>query len=81
VKIFVLDNAWVLLARVAREDSKTVDITDASVIRIWGTSKGLGELAMSGPTAQTKLDKFGVGRIQKNKLLFTIDCDPKIKWK
>ena len=32
---------------------------NASVIRRWGTTGGLGELAISGPTDSTKLDSCG----------------------
>ena len=32
---------------------------NASVIRSWGTTKGLGEIAQGGPTSTTKLDPCG----------------------
>jgi len=34
-------------------------LKNASVIRRWGTSKGIGELALSGATPDTKLDPCG----------------------
>lgn len=37
----------------------TGHMKNASVIRRWGTSNGIGELALSGPTDSTKLDHCG----------------------
>jgi hypothetical protein len=34
-------------------------IEDASAVRRWGTTKGLGELAANGPLENTKLDRAG----------------------
>jgi len=34
-------------------------LSNASVIRRWGTTNGLGELALKGPTETTKLDSCG----------------------
>lgn len=58
IKIVVLQRGWVLIGRFEKEGTNC-KLHDASVIRSWGTTKGLGELAISGKTKDTKLDKCG----------------------
>lgn len=55
IKIVVLQRGWVMVGRFERSGSDC-KLTDASVIRNWGTTKGLGEIAKDGPTKDTKLD-------------------------
>lgn len=55
-KIVVLQRGWVVVGNVEVTELE-VKISDCSVIRVWGTSKGLGELAEGGATDKTKLDK------------------------
>ena len=57
-KIVILQRGWVMVGRLERNGSDC-KLHNASVIRTWGTTKGLGEIAMNGPTANTKLDKCG----------------------
>lgn len=60
-KIVVLQRGWVFVGRYSLDpQTQIVTLTDARNIRIWGTTKGLGELAESGPTSKTKLDPAGV---------------------
>ncbi len=54
-QIVVLQRGWVVVGDVEKKDSEVV-ISNASVIRVWGTSKGLGELAENGASDKTKLD-------------------------
>lgn len=54
-QIVVLQRGWIVVGNVHRTESE-VRITDCSVIRVWGTSHGLGEIAKNGPTSKTKLD-------------------------
>jgi len=54
-KIVVLQRGWVVIGKMEREGSQC-KLHKASVIRSWGTSKGLGELALEGPKSSTKLD-------------------------
>lgn len=56
IKIVVLQRGWVMIGRLERNGSEC-KLHDASVIRNWGTTKGLGELAAKGPLSNTKLDK------------------------
>ena len=55
VKIVVLQRGWVAIGRYSQE-GQDCKLTDAAIIRKWGTTKGLPEL-VSGPTKDTILDK------------------------
>jgi hypothetical protein len=55
IKIVILNRGWVMVGRVTEKDQKVI-ITNCSVIRVWGTTKGLGEIAFNGPTEKTILD-------------------------
>lgn len=57
-KIVILQRGWVMVGRLERNGSDC-KLHNASVIRIWGTKKGLGEIALNGPTKDTVLDKTG----------------------
>lgn len=54
-QIIVLQRGWIVVGDVEKTETE-VKINNCSVIRIWGTSKGLGEIAENGPTDKTKLD-------------------------
>lgn len=56
IKIVVLQRGWVLIGRFEK-DGTNCKLHNASVIRNFGTTKGLGEIALGGPTASTELDK------------------------
>jgi hypothetical protein len=58
IKIVILQRGWVMIGRWS-QDGEKCSLDNAYVIRTWGTTKGLGELALDGKTASTKLDKAG----------------------
>lgn len=58
MKIVVLQRGWVLVGRYS-ENGERCALDNASVIRAWGTTRGLGEIAEAGPTSSTKLDPCG----------------------
>ena len=45
-----------------------------SVIRVWGTTAGLGEIALKGPTKDTVLDFAGTVDVPHSKVLSVIYC-------
>jgi len=53
--------------------------TNASVVRRWGTTRGLGELAASGPLENTKLDPIGTVKSPLRALIGIVACEPS-KW-
>ena len=55
-KIVVLQRGWVMVGKFEKTGTEC-KLHNASVIRNWGTTKGLGEIALNGPTSSTKLDK------------------------
>lgn len=59
-KIVILQRGWVMVGKLERHGSEC-KLHQASVIRKWGTDKGLGQLAEFGPQSETVLDKcYGV---------------------
>ena len=51
----------------------------ASCIRVWGTTEGLGQLALEGQQRDTILDRCGTINFNSNNLIHIIDCDQS-KW-
>jgi len=79
MKICVLLSGWVLVGNLERDGDEYI-LTQGSVIRRWGTTEGLGELAMKGPLPETKLDKTPLVKFHKTQMIFSISCDES-KWK
>ena len=60
IKIVILQRGWVMVGYFER-DGSNCKLSKANVIRKWGTTKGLGEIAGKGPLNDTILDKcYGV---------------------
>lgn len=57
-KIVILQRGWVMIGKLEKNGTDC-KLHHASVIRNWGTTKGLGELAMEGKKDCTNLDKCG----------------------
>jgi hypothetical protein len=78
-KIYVMDRGWVLVG-VPRDskDKILLALDNCHVVRRWGTTKGIGELAQKGPLKETILELEGDG-IEINRLFVhhSIPCSEK----
>jgi len=76
--IVVLQRGWVVVGDYYQGEYEN-RLENASVIRKWGTSKGLGELALNGPQSKTELDKCGIVRYNAGAEVCRMDCNLE-KW-
>lgn len=77
-KICILQRGWVMVGDFSRDGSDCT-LTNASIVRVWGTTKGLGEIALNGPTDKTILDPVGTARFDYLTTIAVLDCEEK-KW-
>jgi hypothetical protein len=75
LQIAVLDRGFVYVGLCVLADGM-LTITDAQNIRRWGTTRGLGELALTGPTDKTKIDPAGTVRAPAAAVMHLLDCAP-----
>lgn len=74
IKIIVAQRGWVFVGRYRKQNDR-VFLDDAYCIRVWGTSKGLGELTFSGPLKDTKLDKSGTVELHELSVVCQLTCE------
>lgn len=79
VKIVVLQRGWVFVGRFFK-DGTACRLENSFVIRNWGTTQGLGEIASKGPTDSTKLDPSGSVSFNELTVVVMLDCEEKL-WK
>jgi len=72
-QIVVIDRGWVMVGN-SRWVDGGIQIDSARCIRIWGTTRGIGQLAESGPTEQTKLDPCGSVFAPDHAVILVIPC-------
>lgn len=78
--IVVIQSGWVFVGtKDASSPQGQLTFHNAACIRRWGTTKGIGELALSGPTGETVLDECGTLEVPMSAVHFTIPVD-KSKW-
>ncbi len=64
---------------VTRTEGDWVLIDGARIVRRWGTTKGLNQLATSGPTGTTQLDAPADVKLNRRALIALVPCEA-AKW-
>lgn len=78
IRIVVLQRGWVAVGRYSRA-GEHAKLARASIVRRWGTDKGLGQLASEGPRPNTQLDAAPDIEFHALTEVFNIRCNPE-KW-
>ena len=78
LNIVILDRRFVYVGVVTITDGWLV-ISRARNIRRWGTTQGLGELALMGPQPDTKLDMGGTIKVPLRSVIGLLKCEAS-KW-
>jgi hypothetical protein len=73
VQIVVLNRGWICIGSVSEKGSKTY-VKNTSIIRKWGTTEGLGELAEKGELDDTVLDKCPDIEVETINIVFKMNC-------
>jgi hypothetical protein len=74
--ILVLQRGWVLVGKY-RKDGVYDTLTEGKVVRRWGTTQGLGEIAKNGPLETTVLDPMPYGaRAHELAVVMIVPCNP-----
>lgn len=74
VRIVVLERGWVVVGE-WWESGHDIRLENCAVIRRWGTTMGLGEIAENGPTEDTKLDPCPQIKFHLMNSLFSVPCN------
>ena len=73
IRIVILQRGWVIVGTFS-QDGSHCRLDNAAVIRKWGTTKGLGQIAENGPTKDTVLDKTPPVEFHELTIIATIQC-------
>jgi hypothetical protein len=75
--ILILQRGWVVVGNFLK-GPEWCELLNASVIRRWGTIKGLGEIALEGPRSDTILDKCGDMDIPHRAIIAVQKCNSEV---
>lgn len=74
IRIVILDKGFVAVG-VYSQGSDWCSLENAAIVRRWGTSNGLGQIAEAGPTDRTILDKTPKMHFPAKSIVNTIECN------
>lgn len=74
IAIVILQRGWVMVGRL-KTAGDLVTLTSACVVRRWGTTRGLGQLAADGPTPSTILDAVGTVTAHQLTTVAVVECN------
>ena len=76
INIYVMDRAFVVVGETITDDGEWVHLKRCAVVRKYGTTHGLGQIARGGPTKETILDSEPEGTaIHLRYVLRRIPCN------
>lgn len=81
-QIVIVQAGWVFVGDRVNErgpDDKFVQLINAAVIRVWGTTAGLGQLALHGKQNETILDACGTVQFPMTSVIGIMDCQKRIE--
>ena len=77
IAIVILQRGWVMVGRV-KTAGDLVKLESAAVVRRWGTTRGLGQLANEGPTSSTVLDMVGTVTAHQLTTVAVVECNAEV---
>lgn len=78
VRIVILQRGWVMVGHLYKDSSEYI-LQNGFIIRRWGTTEGLGELAIKGKLSDTQLDAVPKVIFHELTVIAMIEC-VKEKW-
>lgn len=78
LELFIL-HRWVVIGKPEAVSENEIIIRDATIVRTWGNSRGAGQLALQGPTNDTRLDPAGIVTVHPLCIVARIKCNEE-KW-
>lgn len=75
--IVILQRGWVVVGNLFKTGPRYT-LEDGAVIRTWGTTRGLGEIASNGPTEKTILDPIPTTTFHELTMVACMACNKRL---